>query len=96
MTNPMQMPEYQCHKRVRALKIKRIDYGYRDADKGNPSWVCEIVPEDDNYPAIEVSAEYVKKHNPQAGGYYVVYENGYTSFSPADVFESGYTPCRDN
>ena len=34
---------------------------------------------------------YVKKHNPQAGGYYVVYEDGYKSWSPAEAFESGYT-----
>ena len=26
------------------------------------------------------------------GGYYVVYEDGYKSFSPAGAFESGYTP----
>jgi hypothetical protein len=25
------------------------------------------------------------------GGYYVVYEDGYKSFSPASAFENGYT-----
>ena len=31
------------------------------------------------------------KHDPQAGGYYVVYADGYQSFSPAQAFEEGYT-----
>ena len=36
--------------------------------------------------------EYVAKHKLEVGGYYVVYEDGYKSFSPASAFESGYTP----
>ena len=28
--------------------------------------------------------------NLEAGGYYVVYDDGYTSWSPAEVFEDGY------
>ena len=36
-------------------------------------------------------ADVVEKHNPEAGGYYVVYEDGYKSFSPAKAFEEGYT-----
>jgi hypothetical protein len=31
------------------------------------------------------------KHSPEAGGYYVQYKDGYTSFSPAEAFEEGYT-----
>ncbi len=40
---------------------------------------------------IDVSGAWMAKHEPQVGGYYVVYEDGYTSFSPADAFEKGYT-----
>lgn len=29
---------------------------------------------------------------PAAGGYYVVYEDGYQSYSPAKAFEDGYAP----
>jgi hypothetical protein len=32
-----------------------------------------------------------ERSNPQIGGYYVLYEDGYESFSPADAFESGYS-----
>jgi hypothetical protein len=50
-----------------------------------------IEPEDTSYPAFSVSRAFVFKHNPQPGGYYVVYEDGYESYSPAKAFEEGYT-----
>lgn len=37
-----------------------------------------------------VPADYVAKHNPQADGYFVQYEDGYKSYSPAQAFENGY------
>ena len=33
---------------------------------------------------------WLDKHNPAVGGYYVVYKDGYESFSPAQAFEEGY------
>jgi hypothetical protein len=48
-----------------------------------------IVPADG--PPIRVSEEFLAKHKPEAGGYYVVYDDGYVSFSPASAFEAGYT-----
>lgn len=50
-----------------------------------------IVPEDDGYAEFTVNREYMLKHNPQVGGYYVVYDDGYKSYSPAKAFEDGYT-----
>lgn len=44
----------------------------------------------DNNQEVDVGVEYFKKHNPKASGYWVMYENGYMSWSPADVFEGGY------
>lgn len=38
-----------------------------------------------------VSDTYIFKHHPQPGGYYVVYADGYVSYSPAQAFEEGYT-----
>lgn len=35
--------------------------------------------------------EYMQKHQPRAGGYFVVYKDGYESWSPAEAFEEGYT-----
>ena len=40
---------------------------------------------------ITVAADWFNKHAPQVGGYYVVYDDGYKSFSPAKAFEEGYT-----
>ena len=78
-----EMPRYKCHKEVWALKISAI---IRDS----PGTTL-ITPEDDRYAPVSVSNEYVYKHCPHVGGYFVVYEDGYQSFSPADVFEAGYT-----
>lgn len=50
-----------------------------------------ITPEEGGYAPFTVDAAYVRKHQPQVGGYYVVYEDGYKSFSPAAAFEGGYT-----
>lgn len=79
-----EMPRYKCHKVVWALKIKSIEY---NADTGG----ANIIPEDDGYASFPVDQDYLKKHSPESGGYYVVYKGGYKSFSPADAFESGYT-----
>ena len=88
-----QMPRYKCHKEVWALKIEHVAYDIR----GDGSAV--ITPSDEGYGLFEVDAEYVNKHlknrdpkNGQTiGGYYVVYDDGYKSFSPAKAFEEGYT-----
>ena len=38
-----------------------------------------------------VPGEFIQKHKPVVGGYFVMYEDGYQSFSPAKAFEEGYT-----
>jgi len=83
-----QMPRYKCHKIVHALKIlavKEIEGSENETVLG-----ARLVVEPP-FAAIEVGAGYCAKHKPVAGGYYVVYEDGYKSFSPAEAFESGYT-----
>ena len=57
-----------------------------------PKLGATIIPEDDGYAPFAVDAGYLGKHAPTAGGYYVVYKDGYKSFSPAKEFEDGYTP----
>ena len=88
------MPKYQCHKQVWALKIKEIAHKPNPDATGNSaadSYGAVITPADEGYEPFDVSAEFVSKHNPQAGGYYVVYDDGYKSYSPAAAFESGYS-----
>lgn len=76
------MPKYRCHKEVWALKIAHV-YG----DQGE--WF--LVPADEKFATIVVSGYWHDKHAPEAGGYYVQYADGYTSYSPATAFEDGYT-----
>jgi hypothetical protein len=54
-----------------------------------PKWWITVA--DEGYGPIIVDAAYIQKHNPQPGGYYIVYPDGYKSFSPAQAFEEGYT-----
>jgi hypothetical protein len=75
------MPRYRCHKEVHALKIGAIE----QRDDGN-----YLIPDDRRYAAFWLDPAYISKHSPQPGGYYVVYQDGYISFSPAKAFEEGY------
>jgi hypothetical protein len=87
-TTAREMPRYQSHKLVWALKIKEITLA-------NPPTIDEleklingeeyhgdeeivgavITPEEEGYAAFPVSRRYVLKHSPQVGGYYVVYSS---------------------
>ncbi len=90
------MPKYRCHKEVWALKIAEIEFETSTVDDEGRriDGGAVITPYNEGpeiYASFRVDAEYVSKHSPRPGGYYVVYEGGYKSFSPAEPFESGYT-----
>lgn len=88
MSNIIEIPRYQSHKQVQALKIKLAIM--------NPRGV-ELHFVDERYCPIQMPVEFARKHTDGqgvqalAGGYVVWYEDGYTSWSPAEAFESGYT-----
>jgi hypothetical protein len=86
----IEMPRYKCHKEVWALKIEGILY-HGHGTNGRAT----ITPAEKGYAPFEVDAAYVQRHKPQIGGYYVVYDDGYKSFSPAKAFEEGYTRIGD-
>lgn len=90
-----EMPLYQCHKKVWALKIKAIDKKPNPdptGQTGASSYGAVLTPEEAGYAPFDVSPEYMTKHRPEVGGYYVVYDDGYKSYSPAAAFEGGYSP----
>jgi hypothetical protein len=115
--NIAEMPLYNCHKQVRALKIATIQPSkmpeflgavckgsfalgsacgscarcewYRA--KGSDRLGAVIVPADEVFAPFSVDSDYLAKHKPEPGGYFVVYKDGYQSFSPAEAFEDGYT-----
>lgn len=76
------MPKYKSYKEVWAYKIRSLTR--------NDDFTGTITPDEEGYLPFNVSAEYMEKHNPQTGGYYVVYKDGYESFSPSKAFEEGY------
>lgn len=87
------LPRYQSHKQVSALKIRAVVPNPR----GFELHFC-----DERFAPHEVPPFWVGKHStdvlgePEAlvGGYFVVYDDGYQSWSPAAVFEEGYTLIR--
>ena len=78
------MPQYKCHKIVRALKIKTVEIE-QDRSRG------VIAFEEDGFPEFSMDASFLRKHDPEAGSYFMVYADGYMSISPAKAFEEGYT-----
>ena len=86
-----QLQRYRCHKIVAAGKVVDVERypdgsGLLVVKSRSPLW-NEAVP---------VSYEYMKKHKPLPGGYFVEYEDGYASWSPAEAFEAGYTRIEED
>ena len=79
-----QLPEYQCHKKVRAAKISTVNFDNEEKTD------YTIRFEDAEQMPICCSAM-TNRPLPAPGMYAVVYEDGYLSFSPAKAFEEGYT-----
>lgn len=80
-----ELPRYKCHKEVWALKIAGISLPQNEAGD------AELAFADKGYAPILMPREWLDKNNPEVGGYYVVYKDGYKSFSPKEAFEDGYT-----
>lgn len=94
MNASAEMPRYQSHKKVWALKIKDIVRLTAESftERGGAHFDgAMIYPDDAGYGPVNVDEAYMAKHKPEVGGYYVVYDDGYKSFSPAKAFEEGYT-----
>lgn len=72
------MPRYKSSKIVAALEIKSVD-GYK----------LSFVEE--GFADIEAPAEMFLRYTPVPGDRYMVYPDGYKSFSPKQAFEEGYT-----
>jgi hypothetical protein len=72
-----EMPLYQSHKRVRALRISRVD--------------GEVVYFAEDHPPMNAKPNMFARYTPVPGDYWVKYEDGYESISPCEAFEEGYT-----
>lgn len=86
-----QMPQYQSVKKVWALKMETLVFDADLAKKENreTDGTATFTAEKQGFDPIKLSAEFVLKHKPKVGGYYVLYKDGYKSWSPAKAFEEG-------
>jgi hypothetical protein len=79
-----QLPQYKCHKVVRAAKILGVD-----DDHEPPALLLEV---DGTTVRHDVTDAFLDRHKPKGGAYLVQYEpDGYESVSPGPQFEDG---CR--
>lgn len=79
------LPRYRCHKVVEAARIKRLTH-----EDGGALLELEG-PHGKVLGPVFVRAEARMFDQLHEGGYYIRYEDGYASFSPANPFEAGYT-----
>lgn len=84
--NATEMPRYQCHKKVWALRLSDIEI---DNDTG----AARLTPMDAGYAAFDAPDRWAKRFHGSDDdtGYYVVYDGGYASWSPSKAFEEGYS-----
>ena len=78
----VQLPAFKSHKTVRAAKITEL------RGNGSPDMPDIVLGEISGI--VSLLPDWHERHKPQVGGYYVVYDDGYTSYSPAKAFEEGY------
>lgn len=85
MNASREMPRYKCHKEVWALKIAAIKV---HADKS-----ATIAPADDGYEPFTTPAGWAErfKGDENDPGMYVVYSDGFKSWSPTRAFDEGYS-----
>ena len=75
----MEMPRYVSHKKVWALEINTID-----------PVTCKVSFVEKGYAPIKLPAEMWSRYKPKSRDFYVVYSDGYKSFSPRIAFLEGY------
>jgi len=81
----VELPLYQCHKKVRAAKITEIESHESDGRGSHTMIFGEISG------SKFLTDDWAARFKPEVGGYYVVRDDGYTSFSPAEAFEEAFS-----
>jgi hypothetical protein len=78
------MPKYVSHKTVHALEIAEVG-------EANAAGSRFLSFADSAIPDQQVGADMFTRYVPVPGDFYVVYADGYKSFSPRKAFLEGYT-----
>lgn len=79
------LPQYSCHKIVRAARITDIRRAEGD---GHPT----VLEFGELGLELPIAPGWAERHQPVPGGYFVVYADGHNSYSPAAAFVDGYRP----
>jgi hypothetical protein len=90
-TKSAELPLYQSIKQVRAATILRMYAAPTEQGELKTRFILET-----DCGIIMVDNLYMDKHQPKLGGYYVKYEDGYESWSPADTFSKGNVKLTGN
>lgn len=82
------LPQYVSHKQVGALKIADVEVLATDTTTDENPTQVRVKFENPSFASRVFNLH--GKPTPYAGWYYVLYQDGYESFSPAKQFEEGY------
>lgn len=85
MTDTTGLKAYTSHKRVHAAEIKSVG-NYYLVDELKLVRSITLV----DGPIVDIGEEVFKRYTPLPGDFYVVYADGYQSFSPRKAFLDGY------
>lgn len=85
MTDQVEMPKYRSHKVVHALHIAGVEI-HEDQS-------ATIAPKDAGYAPFRTRAGWADRFegSEEDLGVYVVYRDGFTSWSPTEEFRDGYS-----
>jgi len=85
MSAQAEMPRYKCHKEVHAVQIAAIEV-HEDGS-------ATIAPKDAGFATFKTAPKWADRFQgtDEDPGYYVVYSDGFASWSPSKAFESGYS-----
>lgn len=76
--NVNDLQQFKCHKVVRAARIDAVHGDVLDLVVNK-----EIV-------VVDVGADWIARQKPEPGGFFVVYADGYRSYSTPEAFVAGY------
>lgn len=91
----MPLRSYRCHKVVQAAKIQSIEIHPTEYKSYPTEYATLWFGPSSGADFFNVTPDWLKRHDPKSGGYFVRYEDGVESFSPAKDFEDRYTLIED-
>lgn len=85
MSTQAEMPKYQSHKQVWALRIAGVEIHEDDS--------ATIAPVEQDYAPFRTNAGWADRFQGDESdlGVYVQYADGFTSWSPTKAFDEGYS-----